>query len=256
MADTARELELDIDQPEDVNTEGAMARIADASPDAICLCAFGALIRDPLLSAHEIFNVHPSLLPRWRGAAPVERTIQAGDSETGVSIMRLVADLDAGPVYVAATEPIRADDDYGSLAARLAALGGELLVRALDERTEPVPQPDEGVTYADKIDRSERRLDPDLPAGELACTVRALTPHIGAFVQLDGEERLGVRRARAVDEPAAPGELVQDAGRLLLGTAAGSLELLEVQPPGGRAMDAAAYLRGRMGGARQDWADG
>ncbi len=210
-----------------------------------------------MLSAREIVNVHPSLLPRWRGAAPVERAIQAGDAETGVSIMRLVEDLDAGPVYLAAPEPIRPDDDYGSLAPRLAALGGGLLVRALDEHPEPEPQPEEGVTYAEKIERFERRLDPERSADELARTVRALTPHIGAFVEHGAQERLGVRRARAVAARGPdPGQLDHDDGRLLFGTPDGALELLEVQPPGGRPMDAGAYLRGRVRSDRQDSADG
>ena len=106
-----------------------------------CVCAFGALIKEPLLSAHELLNVHPSLLPRWRGAAPIERAIMAGDERTGVSIMRLTAGLDSGPVCLAAREPIDPRDTYGSLAARLARLGGELLVRALDEIEAGEPPP-------------------------------------------------------------------------------------------------------------------
>jgi methionyl-tRNA formyltransferase len=257
VADKARELGIELDQPQDVNSPEVLDRIAASAPEAICLCAFGALIREPLLSAYEIFNVHPSLLPRWRGAAPVERAIQAGDSETGVSIMRLVEELDAGPVYLAAPEPIADDDDYGSLAPRLALLGGRLLVRALDEQPEPVPQPLEGVTYAEKVDRSERRLSPEAIAEELWRTVRALTPQIGAFVELASEERLGVRRARpAAGESPAPGELSHRDGRLLFGAADGALELLEVQPAGGRPMSAEAYLRGRVRPDRQDSTDG
>ncbi len=212
----------------------------------MALCAFGALIGEELLDTHEWFNVHPSLLPRWRGAAPVERAIQAGDERTGVSIMGLVEELDAGPVYLAGEEPIRPDDDYGTLAPRLAELAGELLVRALDARHEPRPQPEEGVTYAEKISSEERRLDPARPATELARTVRALTPHIGAWVELDGDDRLGIRQASAVAVPGlAAGELAARDSRLLLGTADGALDLLEVQPPGKRAMPAADYLRGR-----------
>src|SRR5215207_6362694 len=132
VAETARLLGIEVFQPEDVNSEQARQRIAAAEPEAIPICAYGALIKEPLLSDHELLNVHPSLLPRWRGAAPVERAIEAGDEETGVSIMRPTAEFDAGPVGVQRAEQIRPDDDYGSLAPRLAALGGELLVEALE----------------------------------------------------------------------------------------------------------------------------
>ena len=244
VADRARELGLDVAQPDDVNAPEAVQAIADARPEALLVCAYGAIIRDPLLSAHEAYNVHPSLLPRWRGAAPVERAIQAGDGQTGVCIMRPVAELDAGPVYLRATEAIRADDDYGTLAPRLAELGGRLLVQALDQRPEPEPQGQEGVTYAEKIDRDERRLEPHRPAAELERTVRALNPHVGTWVA-QGEDRLGVRRAAVVSDAVPEGDLAETGGRLVLGTADGSLELTEVQPPGKRAMATADYLRGR-----------
>ena len=132
---TARELGIDARPARLVNDEAARERIAAAAPEAICVCAFGALIKEPLLSEHRMLNVHPSLLPRWRGAAPIERAIMAGDELTGVSIMALTAGLDSGPVCAAA-QPSRSrpDDTYGTLAARLQALGGELLVDALDER--------------------------------------------------------------------------------------------------------------------------
>ena len=121
-----------------------LERIAAAEPEALAVCAYGVLIREPLLSAYEILNVHPSLLPRWRGAAPIERAIMAGDAETGVSIMRLIAALDAGPVCLQGAEPIGPDDDYGTLSARLERLGGDLLVRALDERPPFEEQADDG----------------------------------------------------------------------------------------------------------------
>ena len=247
VADAARDLGIDVDQPESVNAEDARARIAASEPGAVCICAFGALIREPLLSDHEMFNVHPSLLPRWRGAAPIERAIEAGDAQTGVSIMRPIAELDAGPVYLERATPIRDDDDYGSLAGRLAPLAGDVLVEALTSRPEPREQPEEGVTYAEKIDRAERRLDPERPPDVLARTVRALTPHVGAYTETPGGERLGVRRVIAASESPclAPGELTVIDGRLLLGCSAGALELLEVQPPGGKPMAAADYLRGR-----------
>jgi methionyl-tRNA formyltransferase len=245
VAVTARELGLELDQPADVNSEAARARIAAAEPDVVCVCAFGALIKEPLLSDHEMLNVHPSLLPRWRGAAPVERAIQAGDAETGVSIMRVTAGLDSGPVCLATAEPIAADDTYGTLAARLLPVGADLLVRALDKRPECREQDDALATYAEKITADDRRLDLTLPAPVLERTVRALDPHIGAFVELAGGERLRVRAARVEEEAsAAPGTLVADGDRLLLGCADGALDLLTVQPAGGRAMDAASYLRG------------
>jgi len=247
VAAAARELDIEIDQPEDVNAEAARARIAAAGPEAVCICAYGALIREPLLSAHEMLNVHPSLLPRWRGAAPVERAIQAGDERTGVSIMRPVAELDAGPVLLSRPEPIRPDDDYGTLAARLAELGGDLLVEVLDTRPPPGEQAEEGVTYAERIAPEDRRLDPAQPPDALARTVRALTPHIGAYLQTAAGERLGVRRARVAREIPGlePGNLAAEGGRLLFGAREGSLELLEVLPPGGRTMAAEDYLRGR-----------
>jgi methionyl-tRNA formyltransferase len=246
VAEAARALGLEVFQPENVNDEEARARIAAASPEVVVVCAFGALVREPLLSDHEMVNVHPSLLPRWRGAAPVERAIMAGDSETGVSIMRLTAGLDSGPVCLRVAEPIRPDDDYGTLAARLQALGGDLLVRALEERPPWVEQDEAGVTYAEKIGAEDRWLRPERPAAELERLVRALHPHIGARLETGGADGpLRVCRARVVDEAGVPpGELVAREGRLLLGCADGPLELLEVQPQGGRPMEASAYLRG------------
>ena len=246
VADVARELGIDVDQPDSVNSGDSRARLAAAEPDAVLICAFGALVREPLLSDHPMLNVHPSLLPRWRGAAPIERAIDAGDPATGVSIMRPTADLDAGPVCLAGRESIRLDDDFASLSARLEELAGELLQRALDERPEFVEQPEVGVTFADKITAEDRRLDPERTPDELDRRVRALTPHVGSHVDHAGE-RLGVVRARPAAPPAgtAAGELAMDGGRLLFGCAGGDLELLEVKPPGGRAMAADAYARGR-----------
>lgn len=250
VAAAARELGLELYQPDSVNSQDARERIAAPRPRAVLVCAFGALIREPLLSEQLLVNVHPSLLPRWRGAAPIERAIDAGDEATGVSIIRLVEELDAGPVARRRSEPIRLDDDYGSLSARLEQLAGELLVEVLSHEPEWTPQATDGVTYADKVGPEDRRLDPGRVAEDLARRVRALSPHIGAYVALPAGERLGVRRARALSESVAgaTGELVAPAGRLLLACAQGSLELLEVQPAGGRAMDAGAYLRGH--GAR------
>ena len=252
VADRARELGFDVIGPEKLHEPEVLARIAAAEPEVLLVCAFGVLIREPLLSLRPILNVHPSLLPRWRGAAPVERAIMAGDAETGVSIMRLTAGLDSGPVALQGTEPILAGDDYGRLAERLQVLGGDLLVRALDETPPFEEQPEDGVTYADKIEAGDRALDPARPPEVAERTVRALRPHIGARIALPGDAGfVGVGAARvAVDADAlarapAGGRLRREGERLLLDCLGGSLELLEVQPPGGRPMPAADWLRGR-----------
>ena len=224
------------------------------------MCAFGALIKEPLLSEHELLNVHPSLLPRWRGAAPIERAIMAGDAQTGVSIMRLTAGLDSGPVCLAGVEPIAPEDTYGSLAARLQRLGGELLV-ARAARASAVRRAGRGryhLRREGRLGRSPAR--PGRPAIELERVVRALHPRIGARVALADGTLLGVHRAVLTDDQsgahaqtgarasghdgAGAVRLRAREGRLLLDCTPGTLELLEVQPPGGRAMDASAYLRG------------
>jgi methionyl-tRNA formyltransferase len=258
VADAARALGLALIQPEALNAPDVLARIAAAEPDALALCAYGVLVGEPLLGAYAIFNVHPSLLPRWRGAAPVERAIMAGDARTGISIMRLTAGLDSGPVCLQEAEPIRPDDDYGTLAGRLQVLGGELLVRALDERPPWVEQDDAGATYAHKIEVADRVLDHTRPPEEVERTVRALRPHIGARLPLPDGSFLGVSAARAAGPTLAPagGRLRTDGERLLLDCRGGALELTEVQPPGGRPMPAQAWLRGRPDPALTDfWLD-
>ncbi len=260
VAETARALGLALEQPGSVNDEQTLEHVRQAGPDTVVVCAFGALIKEPLLSAYELLNVHPSLLPRWRGAAPIERAIMAGDSDSGVSILRLTAGLDSGPVCSMRAEPIRADDDYGSLSARLCELGAELLLEALELNAKGRPpefaeQEESGVTYAEKIAPEDRLLDPTRPAIELERVVRALRPHIGARAELPDGTALGVHLASMIDvaSPQAPaperdgGEglgVHSRGGRLLLDCASGVLELCTVQPPGGRAMAAADYLRG------------
>ncbi|MEA2210620.1 MAG: methionyl-tRNA formyltransferase [Solirubrobacteraceae bacterium] len=247
VAEVARELGLDLDQPASVNDEPARARIAAAEPEAVCVCAFGALIKEPLLSDYEMLNVHPSLLARWRGAAPVERAIMAGDAQTGVSIMRVTAGLDSGPVCAQVTTPIGETDTYGSLAERLQGLGAKLLIDVLDRRPECAEQDESGATYADKLTADDRRLDPTRSAAELDRVVRALTPHVGAVLELPGGERLGVWEARPHEtaDGLVPAALDLDGDVPILGCSPGALELLTVQPPGRRAMPAADWLRGR-----------
>jgi len=244
----AQESGLELLQAENVNEEAALARIRVAAPEAVVVCAFGQLIREPLLSEFPMLNIHPSLLPRWRGAAPIERAMMAGDPTTGVCVMRLTEGLDSGPVALREEVAIDPDEDFESLSARLASISGDLLVRALTLQAgsslEFDEQDEEGVTYAEKIEPGERRLDPERPAAELAAKVRALTPHVGAYLELPGGERLGVSRAVATTEQLDPGTLAELEGALLLGTAEGSLRLDVVQPPGGKPMPADAYLRG------------
>jgi methionyl-tRNA formyltransferase len=224
VAVTARELGIEVIQPASVNDAETGARVAAIEPDAVVLCAFGALVKAPLLSDHDILNVHPSLLPRWRGAAPVERAMMAGDAQTGVSIMRLVAELDAGPVYAQRAEPILPTDDYATLAARLQEISVALLTEVLDTRPEPTPQPEDGITYAEKLTAEDRTLDLTRPPEENVRIVRALHPHIGARIALPSGDFLGVQEASI--------------------TLDGALEPVTVQPAGGRPMSYAEYLRG------------
>jgi methionyl-tRNA formyltransferase len=247
-ASAARELDLPLLQAESVNAPPALERIRAAGPKVAAVCGFGQLIRKPLLSELEMLNVHPSLLPRWRGAAPIERAIMAGDRTTGVSVMRVTEGLDSGPVALQEQTPIGAEEDFGSLSARLAEIGGELIVGALDRWAEGAldfrEQNDAEATYAEKIEAAERRLDPSRPAVELVRVVRALTPHVGAYVEMQDGERLGVRAASATRDPTEPGRLEARDGALWLGCADGSLRLDVVHPPAGRPMAAEAYLRG------------
>jgi methionyl-tRNA formyltransferase len=247
-AEVATELEIDLLQTADVNEEAALERIRAVQPQALTVCAFGQLIREPLLSEWPLLNVHPSLLPHWRGAAPIERTIMAGEERTGVCVMRLTEGLDSGPVALREEVALGPEEDFEALSAKLAALGGELLVRAFDllaeSKLELEEQDDDAATYAEKIGAEDRRLDPARPAAELARAVRALTPHIGAYLETSGGERLGVRRARAVDVGVKAGEVKAEWGALLLGCGQGALRLEVVQPPGGKPMAADAYLRG------------
>ncbi|HWK26734.1 MAG TPA: formyltransferase family protein [Solirubrobacter sp.] len=247
VAQAARELGLEVIQPEQLHAPEILQRIAEAQPDVLTTCAYGVLIKEPLLSDYEMINVHPSLLPRWRGAAPIERAIMAGDAETGVAIMRVTAGWDAGPVYATATTPIGPDDDYGTLAARLQDIGADLLVDVLDEHPAPQPQDEALVTYANKIGPRERALDPTETPEQVERTIRALRPHIGSRLPLPDGTFLGVLAARVDGPTRAPaGGLVRTEGdRLLLDCHGGALELTEIRPPGGTAMRTADWLRGR-----------
>lgn len=233
VAVAAHQRGLELAQPADVG------ELDLAAFDDVVVCAFGALIKEPLLSHPGLINVHPSLLPRWRGAAPIERAIMAGDTETGVCIMRMAAELDAGPVCLLERIPIGEDDTYGAVSERLQPLAADLLTRWLAERPDCREQAEDGMVYAEKITGADRLLDPDGSPDLNARVVRALSPHIGAKA---GE--LGVWSARPAHDALAAGEIAVNEERLLWGCADGSLELLEVQPPGKRRMPAADYARG------------
>jgi methionyl-tRNA formyltransferase len=213
--EVAGRLGIPVTQPERLDESVELAA------DTVVVCAYGLLIPNELLGRALWLNVHPSLLPRWRGAAPVERALMAGDDETGVTIHRTVEALDAGPVAARLAFPIGPDDDAGTVYARAAEVAAELL-RDVLAQDDPhfEAQPEDGVTYADKIRPEDRELDPGAPAQELVNRVRALSPHIGA--------RLGdliVWRARVGED--------------------GAFEPLAVQPAGGRRMAYDAYLRGK-----------
>jgi methionyl-tRNA formyltransferase len=195
----------------------------DLGAAIVVVCAYGLLIPTDLLAEGAWLNVHPSLLPRWRGAAPVERAIMAGDTETGVTIHETVEALDAGPVCAQEAFPIAAEDDAGAVFVRAAEVAAGLLDDVLADPA-PAFRPQEGAaTYAEKIGSDDRRLDLSRPADELVRVVRALSPHIGARAELVGR-RVTVWRARVAAD--------------------GTFEPLEVQPEGGRRMDYAAWLRG------------
>jgi methionyl-tRNA formyltransferase len=233
VAEAALGLGLDLRRPQVASDEPPPA-------DAGVVVAFGQILRDPLLSAYPLVNLHPSALPRWRGAAPIERAIMAGDRETAVDVIAVVAELDAGPVLASRALVIEPDDDAGSLRAKALTAGVPLIEQALLEHPQPRPQAVDGVTYAHKITADDRALDWTRPAAELERRVRALSPHIGARCRIDGRPSL-VWRARSGDGGERPG-VIRPPLRVACGS--GELEILELQPEGKRRMPAADYLRG------------
>jgi methionyl-tRNA formyltransferase len=213
----AQRLGIRVVQPERLGTG------LDLQAETVVVVAYGLLIPESLLDERLWLNVHPSLLPRWRGAAPVERAIMAGDTETGVTIHRTVRELDAGPIAAQHAFDIEQDDDAGDVYARAAETAVELLEDVLAGDRVFRAQPDEGATYADKVTARDRELDLSRPASELVNVVRALSPHIGARAELHGRT-VTVWRAHVAED--------------------GSFEPVEVQPDGGRRMEYAAWLRG------------
>ncbi len=245
---------LEVRQPSSLRGEQARQALAALKPDLMVVVAYGLLLPPRILAIPRegCWNVHASLLPRWRGAAPIQRAIQAGDARTGVCLMRMDAGLDTGPVLLSLDTPIDADDTGGSLHNRLAELGAEVLSDALTllragMRPAARPQPSAGVTYARKLDKAEARLDWTRPAVELARCVRAFHPWPVAEAVVDGE-RLRIHEARALaSDHAAPAGSVLAASREGLDIACGQgvLRLLVVQRDGGRALPVAEYLNAR-----------
>ncbi len=232
-------------------------RILELAPDCVVVVAFGHLVREPLLSSPPLgcLNVHASLLPRWRGAAPIQRAILAGDRITGVTTMRLEAGLDTGPIYLAQPAPIGEDETAGELNERLAALGALLLVRTLEGLAAgtlaPTPQSQAGVTHAPPLRKAEGTVDFAWSAQRVHDTVRALHPWPRATA-LHGVHRLGLAHTRRLRAPltpsrqdAAPGTVLQlDAAGMDVACGDGSVRIGQVQPEGGRWMDPASYARG------------
>ena len=244
---------LPLSQPQSLRTPEALAQLAAWEPEVIVVAAFGQILRQDVLDLppHGCLNVHASMLPRWRGAAPVSAAILAGDEVTGVTIMQMDAGLDTGPILVQREEPIRPNDTRTTLEGRLAQWGAALLVETLPAYLLgdliPRPQPEAGVTYAGQLRKKDGLLDWSLSAVELDRRVRAFTPWPGAFTMWRGR-RLKVLRAAPLpgwrgDVP--PGTVVSLADGVAVATGDGALRLKEVQLAGKRPMDAAAFLRGQ-----------
>lgn len=234
--------------------EEATERVQALSPDLGVVVAYGGLVREPLLSLPRLgwINLHFSLLPRWRGAAPVQHTLIAGDGETGAAVFRLVPELDAGDVFAEFRRPVGPDETAGELLESLSFTGATLLadtVGALAEGS-AVATPQSGEpTPAPKLDLDDARLDLARPAGEVYARFRGVTPEPGAWVLCDGE-RFKIHAARLTEADALPvGVIAAEGKRILVGTGGPPLELLTVQPAGKRAMPAADWWRGAGGSA-------
>lgn len=241
---------LAIFQPATLKDQAAVDRLVQASADAMVVAAYGLLLPMPALHACRLgaINIHASLLPRWRGAAPIQRALLAGDVETGISIMQMDAGLDTGPVFVQHRLAIAADDDFGSLHDKLARVGANALIDVLQELDRGVaraePQPQVGATYARKIEKSETRLRWTQPATELERAVRAFRPAPGAQARFVGE-LLKIWVAHVVPGTGEPGRLLERGDRLHVACGTAALAIDELQPAGGRRMSAAQFLRGR-----------
>ena len=254
VGDAARELGLEVLTPAKIGTPDVVRDVLALAPDCLVVAAYGQILPTALIDPppHGAVNVHASLLPRWRGASPIAHAILAGDNETGVSIMRVEAGLDTGPVYARARVPIDARATTPTLTATLAALGASELVSVLSamERGNAIaaPQPDEGVTYAPRLGRADGRVDwAAMRAIDIDRMVRALQPWPGVLAPLDGVD-VQIEAGAVVDlaSGAAPGSVVRrESESVVIAAREGGYRLDQVTPPGKRTMTPAAFLRGR-----------
>ena len=241
----AEALGLEVRHPESLKTLESQADFAALNADVAVVVAYGLLLPQVILDApkHGCLNIHASLLPRWRGAAPIHRAIMAGDAETGVCIMQMEAGLDTGPVLLRAATPIGSEETTAQLHDRLSQMGAEAIVAALAKLQDltPEPQPDQGVTYAHKIDKAEARVDWAEDAKDIDRKIRGLSPFPGAFIEYDGQ-RIKLLASRFVDLNGAAGTLLDDALTVACGT--GAVQLTRLQRAGKSAQTAEEFLRG------------
>ena len=247
----AERFNLPVLTPRTLRTEEAAAAFRAHGADAAVVVAYGMILPEAILQAPELgcLNLHASLLPRWRGAAPIQRAIMAGDKETGVAVMRMEKGLDTGPVGMVERVPIGPDATAGELHDRLASIGADLRVRALAALSRGgltfTPQPEEGVAYAHKIANEDACIDWSRPSGEVHDLVRGLSPFPGAYTTIDlgrGPERLKVLRTACAQGMGVPGTVLDE--QLTVACGEGAIRLLSVQRAGSRAMDAGEFLRG------------
>ncbi|MCA1335665.1 methionyl-tRNA formyltransferase [Pseudooceanicola marinus] len=243
----AAELGLEVRHPISLKGKAEQAEFAALQADMAVVVAYGLILPQPVLDApkHGCLNIHASLLPRWRGAAPIHRAILSGDAETGICIMQMEAGLDTGPVLLREATPIGAEEVTSELHDRLSVMGARMIVEALDRLPKLVPeaQPEEGVTYASKIDKAEARVDFTQPAEGVDRQIRGLSPFPGAWVDHDGQ-RLKLLASRLAEGHGAPGEVLRADDRLVVACGAGAVELLKLQRAGKGAQAADVFLRG------------
>ncbi len=240
---------LTVRTPVSLKSPQEQQAFADLDLDVAIVVAYGLILPKPILDAPRLgcLNLHASLLPRWRGAAPIQRAIMAGDTETGVMVMQMNVGLDTGPVLLAEHMPITPTSTAGALHDELSQVGASLMVRALAALSrgslQATPQPEQGVTYAKKIEKEEARIDWSRPAHDLDCHIRGLTPFPGAFFEA-ATTRVKVLRAIPAAGKGAPGEITSIDGAITIACGEGALKITELQRAGKGPMSAADFLRG------------